>query len=164
MRTIKQLDANLVHFAEVVKKQMKIDIDSPPGAGAAGGLGAGLLGFLEAKLQRGGDLLVEILGLEEKLKGASLLITGEGSINHQTVFGKTPIAVSHVGKKLNIPTIALAGSLNEGYEAIYREGIEAAFSIIPQLSSLQVTLSKGKDNLERLATDIATLIKIAKEL
>lgn len=164
MRTIKQLDANLVHFAQVVKKQMKIDIDSPPGAGAAGGLGAGLLGFLEAKLQRGGDLLVEILGLEEKLKGASLLITGEGSINHQTVFGKTPIAVSHVGKKLNIPTIALAGSLNEGYEAIYREGIEAAFSIIPQLSSLQVTLSKGKDNLERLATDIATLIKIAKEL
>ncbi|AOF48613.1 MAG: glycerate kinase [Tetragenococcus halophilus] len=163
-KMLEQLDKNLVHYAEIVKKQMGKDIDSPAGAGAAGGLGAGLLGFLDAKLQRGGDLLVEMLSLEDALKDAALLITGEGSINHQTRFGKTPVAVSHIGKKLGIPTIALAGSLNEGYESIYKEGIDAAFSIIPQLSSLETVLANGKENVETLATNIATIIKLSRSL
>jgi len=163
-KMLEQLDKNLAHYAEVVQKQMETDIDSPSGAGAAGGLGAGLLGFLNAKLQRGGDLLVEMLSLEDALKGADLLITGEGSINHQTRFGKTPVAVSHVGKKLNIPTIALAGSLNEGYESIYKEGIDAAFSIIPQLSSLETVLANGKENLETLSANIAAVIKMSRSL
>lgn len=163
-KMLEQLDKNLVHYAEIVKKQMGKDIDSPAGAGAAGGLGAGLLGFLDAKLQRGGDLLVEMLSLEDALKDAALLITGEGSINHQTHFGKTPVAVSHIGKKLGIPTIALAGSLNEGYESIYKEGIDAAFSIIPQLSSLETVLANGKENVETLATNIATIIKLSRSL
>ncbi|GMG68975.1 glycerate kinase [Tetragenococcus halophilus] len=163
-KMLEQLDKNLVHYAEIVKKQMGKDIDSPAGAGAAGGLGAGLLGFLDAKLQRGGDLLVEMLSLEDALKDAALLITGEGRINHQTRFGKTPVAVSHIGKKLGIPTIALAGSLNEGYESIYKEGIDAAFSIIPQLSSLETVLANGKENVETLATNIATIIKLSRSL
>ncbi|MCF1684748.1 glycerate kinase [Tetragenococcus halophilus] len=163
-KMLEQLDKNLAHYAEVVQKQMGTDIDSPSGAGAAGGLGAGLLGFLDAKLQRGGDLLVEMLSLEDALKGADLLITGEGSINHQTRFGKTPVAVSHVGKKLNIPTIAFAGSLNEGYESIYEEGINAAFSIIPQLSSLEIVLANGKENLETLSANIAAMITMSRSL
>ncbi|GMA08354.1 glycerate kinase [Tetragenococcus halophilus subsp. flandriensis] len=163
-KMLEQLDKNLAHYAEVVQKQMGTDIDSPSGAGAAGGLGAGLLGFLDAKLQRGGDLLVEMLSLEDALKDADLLITGEGGINYQTRFGKTPVAVSHVGKKLGVPTIALAGSLNEGYESIYEEGIIAAFSIIPQLTSLETILTDGKENLKTLSANIASVIKMSWSL
>ncbi|MDN6759978.1 MAG: glycerate kinase, partial [Lactobacillus sp.] len=123
--TLEQLDQNLKHFAYIVQEQFGKDVSSIPGAGAAGGLGAGLQGFLDAELQRGGDLLVEMLELENLVKDADLLITGEGGINHQTRFGKTPVAVSQVGKKHDVPTIALAGSLNDGYESIHEEGIIA---------------------------------------
>ncbi|GMA54254.1 hypothetical protein GCM10025857_56110 [Alicyclobacillus contaminans] len=118
-----------------------------------------MLGFLNADLQRGGELLVEILKLEDSVKDTDLLITGEGGINHQTRFGKTPVAVSRVGKKYGIPTIALTGSLNKGYETIYEEGVMAAFSIIPQLTSLETALENGEENLRSLSTNIATIIK-----
>lgn len=156
---LEQLDQNLKHFASIVQKQLGRNIDSPSGAGAAGGLGAGLLGFLNADLQRGGELLVEILKLEDSVKDTDLLITGEGGINHQTRFGKTPVAVSRVGKKHGIPTIALTGSLNKGYETIYEEGVMAVFSIIPQLTSLEAALENGEENLRSLSTNIATIIK-----
>ncbi|KFN91840.1 glycerate kinase [Tetragenococcus muriaticus PMC-11-5] len=156
---LEQLDQNLKHFASIVQKQLGRNIDSPSGAGAAGGLGAGLLGFLNADLQRGGELLVEILKLEDSVKDTDLLITGEGGINHQTRFGKTPVAVSRVGKKHGIPTIALTGSLNKGYETIYEEGVMAVFSIIPRLTSLEAALENGEENLRSLSTNIATIIK-----
>lgn len=162
--TLEQLDQNLNHFAYVVQEQLGKDIGSTPGAGAAGGLGAGLQGFLDAELQRGGDLLVEMLELEEYVKDADLLITGEGGINHQTRFGKTPVAVSHVGKKCDVPTIALAGSLNEGYESIHEEGIIAVFSIIPQFTSLETALENGKENLKSVSANIAAVIKASSSL
>jgi len=81
-------------------------------------------------LRRGGELLVEILKLEDSVKDTDLLITGEGGINHQIRFGKIPEAVSRIGKKHHVPTIALTGSLNEGYEMIFEEGITSIFSIV----------------------------------
>lgn len=141
---LEQFDQNLNLFAYIVQEQLGKGIGSTPGAGAAGGLGAGLQGFLDAELQRGGDLLVEMLELEDIVKDADLLITGEGGINHQIRFGKTLVAVSQVGKKYDVPTIALAGSLNEGYEFIHKEGIIVAFSIIPQFTSLETALMGKK--------------------
>lgn len=162
--TLEQLDQNLKHFAYIVQEQFGKDVSSIPGAGAAGGLGAGLQGFLDAELQRGGDLLVEMLELENLVKDADLLITGEGGINHQTRFGKTPVAVSQVGKKHDVPTIALAGSLNDGYESIHEEGIIAAFSIIPQFTSLETALKNGKENLKSVSANIAAVIKVSRLL
>lgn len=161
---VEQLDRNLTHFAKVVKKELGKDIDSLPGAGAAGGLGAGLVGFLDAELQRGGDLLVEILELEDAIRDADIVITGEGGINHQTVFGKTPIAVSRVAQKYGVPTLAMAGSLSEGYEAIYDEGITAAFSTLPEITSLEVALENGYENLKNTSMNIARTIKLAREI
>lgn len=154
----------MTHFAKVVKKELGKDIDSLPGAGAAGGLGAGLVGFLDAELQRGGDLLVEILELEDAIRDADIVITGEGGINHQTVFGKTPIAVSRVAQKYGVPTLAMAGSLSEGYEAIYDEGITAAFSTLPEITSLEVALENGYENLKNTSMNIARTIKLAREI
>lgn len=157
---LKQLDDNLVHFAEVIRKEMGKDVEHLPGSGAAGGLGAGIVAFLDGKLERGGDLLVDILDLESKIKKADLVITGEGGINHQTAFGKTPVAVSLVAKKYGIPTIAFAGTLSEGYEAIYDYGIHAAFSILTELTPLDTALKNGYSNLKKTALNCASLIKM----
>ncbi|API89801.1 glycerate kinase [Marinilactibacillus psychrotolerans] len=157
---LKQLDTNLSHFAQLIKESLGKDIEHIPGAGAAGGLGAGIVAFLNGKLERGGDLIVDILDLEGKIKEADLVITGEGGINHQTIFGKTPIAVSQVSKKYGVPTIALAGCLNKGYETIYDEGIDAVFSIIPEFSTIEEALENGFENLKNTAMNCARLINI----
>jgi len=157
---IKTLDKNLAHFSKIIEETLNIKVKDVPGSGAAGGLGAGLLAFLNAELERGGDLLVELLDLDNKIKTADLVITGEGGINHQTIFGKTPVAVSKVAKKYTVPTIALSGSLSEGYESIFDEGISAVFSIIPQLTNLNNALNNGHINLKTTAQNVATLFKI----
>lgn len=157
---LKQLDTNLRHFAEVIRNVLGMDIEHLPGSGAAGGLGGGIVAFLNGSLERGGGLLVNILDLESKIKGADLVVTGEGGINQQTVFGKTPIAVSLVAKKYGVPTIAFAGTLSEGYDAVYDYGIHAVFSIIPELTSLETALENGYNNLKKAAMNCAQLIKI----
>ena len=158
---LEHLDQNLAHFAKKVTEYLEKDIENVPGAGAAGGLGGGLMAFLDAQLQRGGDLLVEMLDLENKIKEADLVITGEGGINHQTIFGKTPIAVSRVSKKYSVPTIALAGCLNQGYENIYNEGITASFSIIPEFTPLETALENGYENLRAVAKNVASVYKLS---
>ncbi len=96
---IKILDRNLKHLAEVIRKDLNLDVEYISGAGAAGGLGAGLHAFLNATLEEVGKIIVDILNLAGKMEGADLVITGEGGINHQTIFGKTPITVSRVAKE-----------------------------------------------------------------
>lgn len=160
---VKILDTNLIHYAHKIRTELNQEVETIPGAGAAGGLGAGLIAFLNADLQKGGDLLVEILGLENEIKNADLVITGEGNINHQTIFGKTPVAVSKVAKKYGVPVIAIAGSLTEGYESVYEEGITSIFSIIPRLSSLEKILNEGKINLKATAKNIASVLNLNKQ-
>ncbi|WP_392424571.1 glycerate kinase [Dolosigranulum pigrum] len=161
---IEQLDQNLARFAQVLKNQFGRDVMHISGAGAAGGLGASLVGLLGASLERGGDLIVDILDLKEKIQGADLVITGEGGINHQTVYGKTPIAVSMVAKQYNVPTIAIAGCLKDDYDAIFDKGISAVFSIIQELNPLEVILNNGEVNLEKVAENIAQVLKVGKRI
>ncbi|QTJ45504.1 glycerate kinase [Dolosigranulum pigrum] len=161
---IEQLDQNLARFAQVLKNQFGRDVMHIPGAGAAGGLGASLVGLLGASLERGGDLIVDILDLKEKIQGADLVITGEGGINHQTVYGKTPIAVSMVAKQYNVPTIAIAGCLKDDYDVIFDKGISAVFSIIQELNPLEVILNNGEVNLEKVAENIAQVLKVGKRI
>lgn len=155
-----QLDQNLSHYAQVIRDFLGIDIEHISGAGAAGGLGAGIMAFLDGRLERGGDLLVDLLDLKDHIKDADLVITGEGGINHQTIFGKTPIAVSRVSKDYGVPTIAFAGCLNKGYESIYGEGINAAFSIIPEFTSLDEALKNGYVNLKNASMNCAKVLAI----
>ncbi|MFC0469042.1 glycerate kinase [Halalkalibacter kiskunsagensis] len=157
---IQQLDAHLEHFANVIKRDVGKDIIDVPGSGAAGGLGAGLLAFLPSVLKRGGDLVIEVTKLEEQIRDADVVITGEGGINHQTIHGKTPTCVATAAKKFNVPVIALAGSLTDEYTNVYDHGIDAVFSIVPGAVSLEEALKTGYENTKNTARNIAAVIKM----
>lgn len=159
---VEQLDQNLAHFASVVRQDLKQDIEFVAGAGAAGGLGGALLAFLAAKLQNGGVLVSELVGLENKICEADLVITGEGGINHQTIYGKTPICVAKIAKKYQIPVIAVAGRLSGNYKAVYEHGITAVFSILSEITSLETALEVGYKNIRNTAKNIAAVIKIGQ--
>lgn len=157
---VKTLDNNLKHYAELIRKDVKVDVENIPGAGAAGGLGAGLMAFLNAELRKGIDIVVEYSKLEEKIKGADFVITGEGSIDSQTRFGKTPYGVVSVAKKYGIPNITLAGNVSKDIEILYDYGFDAIFSIMQGVDNLDNALKNGKVNLEKTAENIARLIRI----
>jgi glycerate kinase len=127
--TVQHLDAALLHFANVVRDHFGFDIAELPGAGAAGGLGAGLVAFARGSLRQGVDLMAAACHLADRLKGADLVITGEGKLDGQTVYGKTPIGVARIAQKTNIPVIAVAGVLGEGYEAVYEFGIRTVYAL-----------------------------------
>ncbi|TYS18463.1 glycerate kinase [Rossellomorea vietnamensis] len=156
---IELLDAHLVHYANVINRDVGKDIQFIPGAGAAGGLGAGLLAFLSASLKRGGDLVIEATKLAEAVQDADLVITGEGGINHQTIYGKTPICVAKTAKQYNVPVIALAGSLTNDYTNVYDHGIDAIFSIVPGVMTLEEALQSGYENLKNTARNLAVVMK-----
>ncbi|MFP8641642.1 glycerate kinase [Priestia aryabhattai] len=157
---VKQLDRNLAHYAAIVGKEMGIHIQSVPGAGAAGGLGGGLLAFLSAELKPGVDIVIKATHLESYIKNADLVITGEGRIDGQTIYGKTPIGVAKTAKKHSVPVIAIAGSIGAGSEAVYEHGISALFSVVPGAVSLQEALEKADENIERTAKNVASVIRL----
>jgi glycerate kinase len=137
------LDTNLKIYSEVIEKQLGVSIINSPGAGAAGGLGGGLMAFLNAKLKRGIDIVIETTKLEDYIKSADLIITGEGSIDYQTQFGKTPFGVAELGKKYNIPVIALAGSIGKGAIALYDKGFDSIFSIVDKPMTLDESINNS---------------------
>lgn len=157
---IEELDQNLAHFAEVVQTDLGKKIDAIPGAGAAGGIGGALIAFLDAELRQGGEVVVEMLGLEEKIQKADLVITGEGGINRQTIYGKTPIVVAKVAKRYDLPVIGIAGSLSGEYDEVYTHGIDAVFSILSEVVDLDTALNDGYENIVRTARNIAATINI----
>lgn len=159
---VEKLDENLAHYAEVIKKELGKDIENIPGAGAAGGLGAGLMAFLGAELKRGVELVIKYTSLEEKMQGADYVFTGEGSIDFQTVFGKTPYGVSITAKKLGIPVIAFAGRIGEKVEVLYENGINSIVGIMPGAASIEEALVQGSANLERASENIARILRITR--
>ncbi|KHF39152.1 glycerate kinase [Halalkalibacter okhensis] len=157
---IELLDENLAHYASVIKRDVGKEIQDVPGSGAAGGLGAGLLAFLPSELKRGGDLVIEATKLEDVVRDADLVITGEGGINHQTIHGKTPICVANTAKKHGVPVIALAGSLTNDYTNVHDHGIDALFSIVPGAVTLEEAFEAGYENMKNTARNLAAVIQI----
>lgn len=158
---IEILDGNLLHYSKIIKRDLGFDVNNVSGAGAAGGLGAGLL-TLGAVLKKGIDIVIEANELDKKVQGADLVITGEGSIDGQTRFGKTPYGVVTIAKKYNIPTIILAGNVGKDIDILYDYGFDTIFSIMQGVDSLENALKKGKENIERTAKNIGYFIKIFK--
>lgn len=157
---IKDLDDNLRHYALVIKEQLHMDIIDIPGAGAAGGLGAGLMVFLNGSLKKGINMVIEYAELEAKIKNCDMVWTGEGSIDFQTQYGKTPLGVAEVAKKYNKPVIALAGRVGENIEILYEKGIDTIFGIMKEACSIEEALLKGKENVEKTAESIVRLMKV----
>ena len=156
---VAELDSNLAHFAELIRRDLGKDIEQSAGAGAAGGMGAALLAFLDADLRPGVEIVVEAIKLADAVQGASLVITGEGRMDKQTVFGKAPIGVARVAAAQQVPVIGLAGSLGEGVEAVYDHGIMAVFSVVLGPCSLEQALKEASTNVEMTARNVAAVLK-----
>ena len=159
---VQQLDRALFHFSDIVQQDLDLNIREQAGAGAAGGMGGGLLLLPNVQLKAGVQIIIDAVNLNEQIKGADLVITGEGRMDSQTVHGKTPIGVAKAAKLFNKPVIAIVGSLKDDYEVVYKHGIDAVFPIIRQLKSLDETLKLGRQNLISTAQNIARLYKLAK--
>lgn len=158
---IEILDQNLSHYAEVIKEQLGKDVISKAGAGAAGGLGAGLMAFLDVKLKSGIEMVIEYANLEEKVRDADMVWTGEGSIDFQTQYGKTPLGVAMIAKKYNKPVIALAGRVGNDIDVLYDKGIDAIFGIMRGVTSIEEALVKGPENVEKTSENIIRLLNIS---
>ncbi|MBI4328601.1 MAG: glycerate kinase [Chloroflexi bacterium] len=146
---VRELDAALARYAQVIKEQLGKDLADIPGAGAAGGLPVALLVFCRAELRPGVDVVAEAVGLEEKLKGADLVITGEGRLDGSALYNKAPIGVARRAKRLGIPAIAVVGSLGDGYEAALAEGIVAVETLV----SGDVSLEEAQRDAFRLLSE-----------
>jgi glycerate kinase len=149
-----ELDANLAHFAEIVARDLGVSIAGLPGSGAAGGLGGGLAAFAGGRLERGVDLVIEAVNLAGRLPGADLCLTGEGAIDQQSAFGKTAVGVARLAKSLGRPTLALAGVIGPGAEAVLEQGIDAYFSICAGPIGLEQAMAQAEELLERATEQV----------
>lgn len=158
--TVEILDQNLRHFNQKSIDELNINTDKIAGAGAAGGLGAGLVAFLNAELRAGIDIILDFIKFDEKLEDVDLVITGEGMLDGQTIYGKTPIGVSRSAAKKNIPVIAVAGTLGTGVEKILDHGINSYFSIIDRPASLAEIIAESPELIAKLAEQIMRTINL----
>ena len=151
---IQELDAALANFAEIIAKNLHKDVAEIPGAGASGGLAAGLMGFFDARLRLGADIVLEALNIEKHLKDAELVIVGEGQFDRSTVFNKSPVAVAQRAKRIGIPVIGIAGSLGAGFREVHEHGIDAVFSLVNRPMTLKAAMEDTKQ-LVAIATEQA---------
>jgi glycerate 2-kinase len=145
---VEALEEGLGNLAERIAVDLGLDVRDLPGAGAAGGLGAGLRAFLGAELRPGADLVLDLVEFDAKLAGADLVITGEGRIDAQTAFGKAPAAVAGRARALGIPCLAIAGGLGAGLSDLHKIGIDAAFSLCPGPIALDRAMADGPGLLQ----------------
>lgn len=154
---IKQLDDALATFADCSASVLGHDARGFPGAGAAGGMGFAARAFLGADFRPGVEVVAELVRLGEKIAGADLVITGEGRCDVQTLRGKTPMGVARIARQHSVPVVLLAGTLGEGYEALYEHGIGAAFALTPGPMTLEEACAQAPELLRQRARDIARL-------
>ncbi|WP_305403160.1 glycerate kinase [Photobacterium leiognathi] len=159
---VTQLDNNLAHYAEIIKRDLGKDVKDMAGAGAAGGMGAALLGLFNAQLRPGIEIVMDAVNLADALKDADLVITGEGRIDSQTIHGKTPIGVAHTAKRFNKPVIGIAGSLSYDCNVVHEHGIDAVFSVVPRSVSLAEALAEAAINVELTARNVAAIYALAR--
>ncbi|RFB12518.1 glycerate kinase [Bacillus sp. HNG] len=148
------LDQNLTHWANVVEQVTGIRLHDMPGAGAAGGIGGAFQAFFPSTMKRGIDVVIQYSKLVDHLEDVDLVITGEGQVDFQTAFGKTPMGVAQTANKLNIPTIIIAGSVGKGIQTLYQFGVIAVFSIINRPLRLEDAMQETKKLLEQTAEQV----------
>lgn len=142
---VEQLDKNLLHYGKILEQVFGKQIISVAGAGAAGGLGAGLIAYCHAEIKNGFDIISKIVNLEDAIRTADLIITGEGKLDKQTKFGKVPFGVAQLAKKYSKPVIGMAGTLGKDHQELYNFGFQSIFSIVDRPQSLEISLSNAKE-------------------
>jgi len=158
---VEVLDQNLRHYAEIIKRQLGTDVADIPGAGAAGGLGAALLVFCHAALEKGINIMLDLLELEKKLDNVNLVITGEGRIDKQSLCGKVPVGVAKRVKSVSkIPVVAIAGQIDADAESIYSTGIDGVMTIVDGVTDLETAIRNAKKLTENAAGRMMKLIRL----
>ncbi|NQW17772.1 MAG: glycerate kinase [Chloroflexi bacterium] len=161
---VEELDAALSQFASIIEHDLGSDIRTAPGAGAAGGLGAGLMAFANADLKAGVDIVLDAIDIDSHLVDADLVITGEGQIDHSTIFNKSPVGVAARAANLGIPVIAIAGGLGDGYREVHDLNIAATFSLVSGPMSLDDAIANSGSLLAGAAEEIMRAIVIGRAL
>ena len=157
------LDRNLGHLAELIKDDLGKEIALVPGSGAAGGLGGGLMAFLNAEIRPGIEIVMELTGFREKVREADLIITGEGATDFQTMFGKVPYGVAQVAGEYGKPVLCISGTLGKGYQKLYDAGITAFFSIVNRPMTLEEAMDKGEELLEAVAENVMNTLLMFRD-
>ena len=157
---VQALDANLARLARIVGRDLGVAVDTVPGAGAAGGMGAAMLAFFGATLKPGIEIVTAAVDLDTQVRDADLVITGEGRIDFQTVHGKTPIGVARVAKRHGKPVIGIAGSLGAEVGVVHAHGIDAVFSVLGKPCTLDEALRDAAANVELTARNVAAVLRI----
>ncbi|AOM03435.1 glycerate kinase [Bacillus cereus] len=160
---MKELDENLQHYANMLKRYVSFDVSEIPGAGAAGGMGAAVISVLKGDLRRGIEIVLDYTNFDKHIEDAHLIITGEGRIDKQTAYGKAPVGVAGRAKRFSVPVIAIGGSVSSDYSAVYEKGIDAVFSITTRPMTLEEAYKVAEENIEMTTKNIATVWKIASE-
>jgi len=148
------LDDKLDHFSRIVARDVGKSIRDLPGAGAAGGLGGGLVAFAGSRLERGTDLIIEAVRLADRIKNADLCLTGEGALDASSAYGKTAVGVARLATSLGCPTFALAGTIGPGAEAVLEQGITAFFSLCQGPITLEEALTRASGLLEQASCQV----------
>ncbi|EJL6843894.1 glycerate kinase [Vibrio cholerae] len=159
---VQLLDGALRQFGLLTEKVTGKMVLESAGAGAAGGMGAALWAYTQARLRPGIEIVLETVQLAYQVSDADLVITGEGRIDSQTVYGKTPMGVAKVAKRFDVPVLALCGCTGDNYQAVYQCGIDAVFAAVPRAMSLEDALKESDFNLADLAENVARLWVLSK--
>jgi glycerate kinase len=161
---VAQLDAALSHLADVAGCDLGKSISDVAGAGAAGGLGGGMIAFLGGALRAGVDIVLDAVDLRSHLEGADLVITGEGQLDFQTVYNKAPIGVARLAKERGIPVIAVSGSLGKGFTDVHEHGIDAALAITPSPMTLEESSSRARELAASAAEQAIRLMSVGPQV
>jgi len=163
-KMVLKLDENLKNLGKLMKRDLGKDVARIPGAGAAGGLGAGMLAFTNAKLESGIDIVLKATNLAKYINGADLVLTGEGRVDFQTAFGKTPSGVAKAAKSCGVPVIAIGGALSDDARLVFDHGIDAIESAAAKDMTLEVAIKNSKQDLANAAERVIRMILIGKKM
>ena len=160
---IVRLDRALAHYARIIQRDLAVDVLHLEGGGAAGGMGAALYAFCGARLRPGIEIVTDALHLAELVADADLVITGEGRIDSQTIHGKVPVGVAKVAQRYNVPVIAIAGSLTADVGIVHQHGLDAVFSVIYSVCTLEEALENAAENVRMTARNVAAVLNMGRK-
>ncbi|HAU4369117.1 TPA: glycerate kinase [Citrobacter amalonaticus] len=164
VETIDRLDTALAHYAQIIARDLEVDVLELAGGGAAGGMGAALYAFCGAQLRRGIEIVTDALQLDACVADADLVVTGEGRMDSQTIHGKVPVGVAKVAKRYHKPVIGIAGSLTADVGIVHEHGLDAVFSVIYTICTLDDALKNAAENVRMTARNVAATLKMGQTL
>jgi glycerate kinase len=161
---VRILDENLRHLGKVIKQSLRKDVTKLKGAGAAGGLGAGLVAFTKARMKSGIEIVIDATNICKYMENADLVITGEGRVDTQTAFGKTPSGIAKAARKYHIPTVVIGGGITDDANDIFAYGIDGLESACARDMSLEEAIKNSRKHLENAAERAIRLVLIGKKI